>query len=130
PLESDWPMQRARPDGFEDTSTQLAETVGRLNPASIRRDDAQLIVEELTCATELASIGAAIGAGKVARVNGGAASKVRTNFRRAGRRIETLLPEYERLWLARNRPGGMPDSTARLRELAASLKAASTKNGR
>ena len=60
---------------------------------------------------------------------GTAASKVRTNFRRAGKRIETLLPNYERLWLARNRPGGMPDSTARLRDLAASLKAAASING-
>src|SRR5207245_2804620 len=126
PLESDWPMQRARPDGFEDTTAQLAETIGRLNPAAMRRCDANLIVEELQCATELASIGAAIGAGKSARANGGAASKVRTNSRRAGKRIEPLLPEYERLWRARNRPGGMPDSTARLRDLAASLKATTT----
>jgi len=34
------------------------------------------------------------------------------------------LPEYERLWLARNRPGGLRDSTARLTSLAAQLRIA------
>jgi hypothetical protein len=34
------------------------------------------------------------------------------------------VPEYERLWLARNRPGGMRDSVARIRSLAAGLRAA------
>ena len=36
--------------------------------------------------------------------------------------LDAVVPEYERLWLVRNRPGGMPDSVARIRKLAAELR--------
>ena len=71
PLENDWPMHRVRAGGFEDTQEQLAALGARLDPSLMRRDDAALVVEELRCGAELASAGAAIGAAKYARANGG-----------------------------------------------------------
>ena len=122
PLENDWPMHRVRPGGFEDTQAAISDLAGKLDPARMRRDDGALVVEELRCAAELASAGAAIGAAKYARSNGGSRASVRAGFRRAAKRIDATIPEYERLWLARNRPGGLPDSTARLRGTSAMLR--------
>ncbi len=123
PLNNDWPMQRVRPGGFEDTLEQIPALTARLDASHVRRDDAELIVDELRCAAELASAGAEVGAAKYARANGGRAASVRARFRRAAKRLDAALPEYERLWLARNRPGGLPDSTARLRGVVAALRA-------
>jgi len=122
PLESDWPMHRVREGGFEDTAAQTDAGLSRLDAAKMRRDDAQQIVDEYACAAEMASIGAAIGAAKYARVTGGSASKLGPQWRRAARRLDAVVPEYERLWLARNRPGGMRDSVRRITSLAAALR--------
>ncbi|HYM14861.1 MAG TPA: glycoside hydrolase family 20 zincin-like fold domain-containing protein [Dehalococcoidia bacterium] len=124
PLASDWPMQRVRAGGFEDTSAALAATAARIDAARMRRADAGQIVEEYACAVEMADIGAAIGAAKYARVNGASASKLRPMYRRAARRLEAVVPEYERLWLGRNRAGGMRDSVRRITGLAGALRAA------
>jgi hypothetical protein len=122
PLENDWPMHRVRAGGFEDTQEQLKALAGRLDPSHMRRDDAALVVAELRSGAELASAGAAIGAAKYARSNGGSATKVRAGYRRAAKRIEAAIPEYERVWLARNRLGGLRDSTARLHATAEMLR--------
>ena len=40
------------------------------------------------------------------------------------KRLDAVVPEYERLWLARNRTGGMRDSVARIAGLADKLRGA------
>ncbi|MDP9236338.1 MAG: family 20 glycosylhydrolase [Chloroflexota bacterium] len=124
PLKSDWPMHRVREGGFEDTADQLEATLAKLDPARIRRPDAQQIVDEYACAVEMASVGAAIGAAKYARVTGASTTKLRPLYKRAARRLDAITPDYEHLWLSRNRPGGLRDSTARLRSLSAALRTA------
>jgi hypothetical protein len=124
PLESDWPMHRARPHGFDDTADAIAEISGQLDPARMRRADADLIVDELRAAAELAQIGAQVGALKHERHLGAPPSRLRAGWRRGARRLDRAIPEYERVWLARSRPGGLKDSTGRLRAFAAALRAA------
>ena len=122
PLDGDWPLHRVRPGGFEDTADQLEATLARLDASKMRRPDAQQIADEYATAVEMASIGAAIGAAKYARVTGASASKLRPMYRRAARRLDAIVPEYQRLWLDRNRPGGLPDSTTRITSLGAGLR--------
>ena len=124
PLTDDWPMHRVRDGGFEDTSAQLAETGARIDASRMRRADAQQIADEYACAVEMADIGAAIGAAKYARVTGASQLKLRAAYRRAAKRLDAVVPEYERLWLARNRPGGMQDSVWRIASMAAALRKA------
>jgi hypothetical protein len=126
PIENDWPMHRVSPGGFEATQERLAEWSAALDPARICRTDAGLVVEELRNGAALAAAGAMIGAAKYARENGAPAAKVRAGFRAAAKRIDTLIPEYERLWLARNRPGGLPDSVAVLRSTVVALREAAS----
>lgn len=124
PLESDWPMHRVRAGGFEEVSERLTSVGAKLDPARMRRPDAAQVVDEYRCAVEMADIGAAIGAAKYARVTGESAGKQRGRWRRIARRLDAVVPEYERLWLARNRPGGLADSVARITALAAAARAA------
>jgi hypothetical protein len=90
----------------------------------MRRADAQQIADEYACAVEMADVGAAIGAAKYARVNGASTTKVRAAYSRAAKRLDAVVPEYERLWLARNRPGGMRDSVWRISSMATQLRRA------
>lgn len=122
PLESDWPMQRLRAGGFEDTREEITALMRRLGAHAMRRPDAQQIVEELRCAAEMADIGAQIGAAKYARVTGGRPASVRASFKRAAKALDAVTPEYERLWRGRNREGGLSDSAARLTSLSAALR--------
>lgn len=124
PLDNDWPMHRVRPGGFDETSDALASLAGRLNPLRMRRPDAEQIVDEYQCAIEMADIGCAIGAAKFARTTGASATKLRPQYRRAAKRLDAVLPEYERLWLERNRAGGLRDSSARVASLAKALRKA------
>jgi hexosaminidase len=127
PVEGDWPMRRARPGGFDAVRERIADASGRLDPARMRRPDAQLIVDEMRCAARLADAGCRIGAAKQARREGASASRVRAGFERAATQIAATIPEYERTWLARNRPGGMRDSVARLEGAARMLRDAATR---
>jgi len=126
PVENDWPMQRARPGGFADTSEELAAMIARLDAATMRRPDATLIADELRCAAALADAGATIGATKQARMEGAGAAKLRAGWRRAAKQIEAAAPEFQRVWLARNRPGGLRDSVARLEQTAKMLRQAAS----
>jgi len=125
PLDSDWPMQRVREGGFEETSEALGALAGRLDASRMRRPDAEAIVDEYRVAVEMAGIGAAIGAAKYARANGALAAKLRPRWRRIARRLEAVVPAYEEAWLARNRSGGMGDSVWRIQELGKRVTALS-----
>jgi hypothetical protein len=124
PLESDWPVHRARPGGFDETSEVIREAASRIDPALMRRPDAQIVADEIRCAAEMADIGTTIAATKQLRAGGRSATIVRRGFARSAKRVDRVLPEYERIWGERSRPGGMRDSTARLRSLAAALREA------
>jgi len=91
----------------------------------MRRPDAQQIAAEYACAVEMADIGAAIGSAKYARAQGASAPKLRPRWRRISRRLEAVVPAYERAWAARNRVGGTGDSVWRIRELARRVDALS-----
>lgn len=127
PFDSDWPMHRVRPGGFEAVADRYAALSAQLDPSRMRRPDAQLVVDELRHGARMAIAGANIGAAKHARASGASRSRLRASWKRIAREIDALVPEHERLWLARNRPGGLPDSTARLRTLAATLRTAASR---
>jgi hypothetical protein len=94
----------------------------RLAGAQMRRDDAEQIADEYRCAAEMADIGATVGGIKRDRAAGASAARLRPRWRRAARRVEAVVPEYERLWLARNRPGGLTDGVARLKSFGKAMR--------
>ncbi len=124
PLDNEWPMSRVRPGGFGDTRDHIASAIERVDAANMRREDAGQVARELRCAARMASAGATIGEAKHVRASGGSASRERAAWKRAARSLADVTPEYERLWLARNRPGGLRDSVARIDALVAALRKA------
>lgn len=124
PLDNEWPMQRVRAGGFEDTLAYLDAASAPLDASHMRRGDARQVADEFAIATELARAGAIIGATKQARHDGAPPSRLRAGWRRAAKRIEAAIPEYERVWALSSRPGGLRDSAGRLHATAAALRQA------
>jgi hypothetical protein len=113
------PDRRAPPDGLRakalaETRRWIEEVAARLDGARMDLPDAALIRDEygltvrlllLACdraAVLLGTAGAGEGAGKEPRMR---------------ERIVEIIGEYRRLWLARNRVGGLADSMRRLEAL-------------
>jgi hypothetical protein len=111
-----WPLKGAAADEYDAVEGRLADLGDALGRARPRRADGALVIEELRNAVALVSILARDGR---ARVEGDGTlasipSAVRAGFASG---LEPVMAEHERLWLARNRPGGLPDSLAWLEHL-------------
>ena len=97
---------RQFPNKIRTTIEYIDETISTLGGARITRCDADLIEEELQLTARMLKHGA---------------KRLLSTIDRSGIRREDLLDEfrsiteiYRRLWLARNRPGGLNDSLGRM----------------
>jgi hexosaminidase len=82
------------------------------------RDDAALVVAELDTSARLLSLLVRDARERLAA--GGTLEAVDADTRRAfAGELDTLIEEHRTRWLARNRPGGLADSTSRLEALRA-----------
>ncbi len=85
--------------------------VRRMRLAKMTRPDAELIKAEFACDATLVELGCRVGKMHLALWAGKPVSRERKAI---AFKLEDTIAEYERLWLARNRPGGLVDSKARL----------------
>ena len=113
-LEAIRELKDVGPESFERAMQAIADAMAPIRKARMERADADLILDEYECAADL--LHHACGLGMLAweedpRVARGLKRKLRTDLKR-------ILKEYERLWLARNREGGLKDSAARLEAIA------------
>ncbi len=98
------------PTSFERAMAAIGDAMSPIERADMQRADAELILDEFDFAANLLHHASGLGLlaweddPKVARE---LKSKLRAD-------LNDLLPEYRRLWLARNREGGLKDSVARL----------------
>jgi hypothetical protein len=95
-----------QPEEFDDAESRLSEIVSRLDAARMNRSDAALIADEIRNAAEMLRFGCHHGRRRL-----GVATMSDDALVAWLRRI---IAEHRRLWLARNRPGGLADSCARL----------------
>ncbi len=103
-------------DGFTAARQQLAGALDQLGRARCSRADGDLVTAELRAAAELTAL---LCDDAIARLDadGTLASvpaDLRSNFARTA---SDLATRHRELWLARNRPGGLPDSARRLDNL-------------
>ena len=122
------PLQGARAEEYDAVDADLDALEARLTRAGARRDDAARLGEELRNAMALVRV---LTADARARLEvGGALAAVAAPARAA--LAETLRPvigEHERLWLARNRPGGLRESRAWLEHLLGCYETGITDRG-
>jgi len=110
------PLAGARTEEYDALEVDLDALAARLEVTTARRADASLIVEELHNSIALVRLLCADARARLAA--GGALAKV--DVARRGLladRLRPVIAEHERLWLMRNRPGGLRESRAWLEHL-------------
>ncbi len=111
------PLLGASEDQYDALEADLDAYERRLDLVTSRRDDAALIIEELRNAIALVRVLCADAHARLAV--GGALAAVDADTRAGlAAALRPVITEHERLWLARNRPGGLRESRAWLEHLA------------
>jgi hypothetical protein len=122
------PLRGARAEEYDAVDADLDALEARLTRAGARRDDAALLGEELRNAVALVRV---MTADARARLEvGGALAAVAAPVRaRLAEALRPVIGEPERLWLARNRPGGLRESRAWLEHLLGCYETGITDRG-
>jgi hypothetical protein len=106
-------------EGLERADAHVATTIARIDGARMASDDAALVADELRLAAGLQRHATRLGRARLA-VAGHRLEQVPAAERRAlADDLGRLIGDYRRIWLARNRPGGLSDSVGRLEALSA-----------
>ncbi|MBI3734050.1 MAG: family 20 glycosylhydrolase [Chloroflexi bacterium] len=103
------------PASFERAMDAIADAMRPIGKQKMRRADAALIADEYECAADL--LHHACGLGLLAFEDD--PKVARPLKRKLAADMKRLVKEYRRLWLARNREGGLNDSAARLENVRA-----------
>ncbi len=91
-------------DTLDAADAHLAAAVELMRGARMDRPDADLIVEEFTHNAHMARVACQMGRLLLAQDTRPSA------WTRLAPELETLMADHRRVWLARNRPGGLSDS--------------------
>jgi hexosaminidase len=94
----------------------LADAVDRLGRARPRRPDGDLVLDELRAGAALVSLMCRDARARL-ETDGWLASVPEARRRELATDLEPIIETHRRLWLARNRPGGLDDSLAWLEHL-------------
>jgi hypothetical protein len=90
-----------------------------LSQARMVHPDAELIADEFRNAAAMLRHACRLGIGRLLTASGDIASIPVETRRALASELEEIMSEYQRLWLARNRPGGLADSVGRMERLLA-----------
>jgi hexosaminidase len=104
-------------EGLERTLASTERILRPLSGATPDRGDGRLIVQEMRLAADMVRLACRVGIARLETPGGtfraisGAVRKALTSD------LDELMRAYRRIWLERNRPGGLADSTARWERL-------------
>ena len=115
-----WPLERAKgyalpPAAYQSAEDFIEQAMMPLGRAQMARPDASLIVREYTNTAHLLRHACQRGQLAVQPDAPGAAVLEQT----LAEDMRQIIAEYREIWLARNRPGGLVDSVARLEKAGA-----------
>ncbi len=110
------PLRGATVDQYEAVLADLDDYDARLDAAAPARGDADLLRAELRNGTALVRVMAADAIERLAG-DGSLAGVPAARRAEIAEQLRPVLVEHERLWLARNRPGGLRESRAWLEHL-------------
>lgn len=96
----------------------LDTAIGWVGEARPRRSDGDLVADELRAAARLVAVGCRDARLRLAG-DGSLSSIPETDRLALANAVDAIVADHRRLWLARNRHGGLEDSLAWLRHLAA-----------
>jgi hypothetical protein len=115
-----WTAGITGPD-LERAAAMIDRAAGDVAASRSRRADAALVRDELACSAALLQLSCHDAQERLAA--GGSLGDVPAATRQAlATEVDGLAARHRDLWLARNRPGGLSDSVARLERLAATYR--------
>ncbi|HDP36014.1 MAG TPA: glycoside hydrolase [Candidatus Hydrogenedentes bacterium] len=100
--------------GLRACRAQLEEALERMSRAQMNRDDAELILAEFEMNACMALFAVRLGEERLKAGGVGTAQLPADARALLSGELDQIITEYKTLWLARNRPGGLGDSVARL----------------
>jgi len=103
----------------------LADAVDRLRRSRPRRSDGALVIDELGAGAALVSLLCRDARARL-ETDGWLTSVPAVRRQELAADLEPLIETHRRLWLARNRPGGLEDSVAWLEHLLACYRSGTT----
>jgi hypothetical protein len=107
--------------GIEKAASAIQSALERLAKSDPRRKDGTLIKKEFTLNARMALLSLSIGKARLENncATSGLPAQQRQEFSRV---LDSILADYEQLWLARNRSGGLSDSLEKMKRLAKLLE--------
>jgi hypothetical protein len=104
-------------DELDDVTAALDAAVAALGRSQPSRPDGSLVLDELRAGAALVRLAARDARVRITEGDGWLASVPDTTRKSLADELAPLIDEHRRLWLARNRPGGLDDSCAWLDHL-------------
>jgi hypothetical protein len=102
---------------LEQTQDYIEQLISSLPRAQSQRSDAALLLEEFRWVAQMLGLACRLGKARLADGIQPLSAMAQPEGQLIGRELKTLIEVHERLWLRRNRPGGLKDSSARLKRL-------------
>jgi hypothetical protein len=106
-------------ENLERTHATIDRVMAPLSGAKMAVADAALIVEEYRNAAAMLRHACRLGIARLQAEGNDVAAIPAPTRQELAAELEGILAQYRVLWLARNRPGGLPDSAGRLERLLA-----------
>lgn len=103
--------------GLERADARAAELASKLGAARCDRDDAALLGAEFALAARLMRHGCRLGIARLGADGGAVAAIAPRSRRMLADDLRSIIEEYSRIWLQRNRVGGLRESVGRLHSL-------------
>jgi len=116
PLTEGW-MAELTVESLERTEEYIDQTISRISGASLDRPDSRLIVDEYRNAAAMLRHACRLAIVRMLEDGSGIANLPSKTRKVLADELAGIVSEHRRLWLARNRPGGLDDSTGRLERL-------------
>jgi len=102
---------------LQETLDYIDKVMASVEKSSMEVSDSKLVKDELICAANILRHGCRSGIAKIDAPNKKIDGIPRGKRMELAKELEEIIAEFERLWLIRNRPGGLPDSVARFEKI-------------
>jgi hypothetical protein len=116
PLQGAW-IEGLTVQGLTHAQEYIKQTISQLTNARMAHSDAGLITEEFRLVANLMDHACCLGIARLQAKDNMVLNLPAATRGQLARELEGLIKEYRRLWLSRNRRGGLDDSSGRLEKL-------------
>jgi hexosaminidase len=120
PIGDTW-VKSASVQGFQDSLAHIDATMARIGGHQMTCEDASMVEREFRNGAALARFACNTGIARLQAGDTGFSGIPPDVSGKLAKELAKILPEYRQLWLARNRSGGLKDSTVPLETILETL---------